>query len=94
MSYKIFYHQDIQKDLSDLPQNIKERICKAIEDRLLKDPIKYSDALRKSLKGYRKLRIGDYRVIFKMEEEDIIVLKIGHRKEIYNKQNRSSADIL
>jgi len=85
MSYQISYHPDVQKDLADLPKNIKDRIQKAIEERLMKDPVKYGNPLRKSLRGYRKLRVGDYRVIYRLEERNIFVFKIGHRKEIYTK---------
>jgi mRNA interferase RelE/StbE len=85
MSYQISYHPDVQKDLADLPKNIKDRIQRAIEERLMKDPVKYGNPLRKSLRGYRKLRVGDYRIIYRIEERNIFVFKIGHRKEIYTK---------
>ena len=85
MSYHIVYHPDIPKDIESLPQNIKDRIKRSITERLLMDPIYYGDPLRRSLKGYRKLRVGDYRVIYKIESDKIIILKIGHRKDVYSK---------
>ena len=85
MDYKLAYHPEIIRDISGLPKNIKTRIKKAIENRLLTDPIKYGEPLRRSLQGYRKLRVGNYRVIYKIEKNIIIILKIGHRKEVYNK---------
>ena len=85
MNYQISYHLEIKKDISGIPKNIKTRIKKAIENRLLSDPIRYGAPLRRSLQGYRKLRVGNYRVIYKIEGNDIIVLKIGHRKEVYDK---------
>ncbi|MEW6096320.1 MAG: type II toxin-antitoxin system RelE/ParE family toxin [bacterium] len=86
MPYNLFYHPDIQKeDLPDIPKNIKMRIRKAIEQRLATDPVKYGEPLRRSLQGYRKLRVGDYRVIYKVDKENIIIFKIGHRKEVYSK---------
>ena len=84
MNYTISYHPEIDKDISGIPKNIKNRIKKAIEKKLLFDPIKFGKPLRRSLQGYRKLRVGDYRVIYKIEKNDIIILKIGHRKEVYN----------
>jgi len=84
MAYSIIYHAEIAKDISGLPKNIKSRIKKAVENRLLIDPIKYGQPLRRSLQGYRKLRVGDYRVIYKIEKNNIIILKIGHRKDVYN----------
>ncbi len=86
MAYRIFYHPDVRKeDLPSIPSNIKDRIKKAIEERLLKEPLKYGHPLKRSLRGYRKLRVGDYRIIFRVEKKAIMVLKIGHRKEVYNR---------
>jgi mRNA interferase RelE/StbE len=48
--------------------------------------------VRKTLKGYWKLRVGDYRVIFEFDRSMIIVLGISYRKDIYNRmKNRIGA---
>lgn len=84
MQYKLIYHPDVLKeDLVDVPVNIKTRIRKAIETRLLKDPVLYGQPLRQSLKGHRKLRVGDWRVIYRVDHSNIIVLIIGNRKDVY-----------
>lgn len=84
MAYKIIYHPDVaKKDLSGIPQNIKETIRRAMETRLMQEPFMFGEPLRQSLKGHRKLRVGDYRVIYRIQGQEIIVLKIGHRKEVY-----------
>lgn len=85
MGYEVFYHPEIAKDLHRIPQNIKETIRRAIEERLLNDPAAVSQPLRRDLRGYRKLRVGDYRVIHKIQRNSIFVIKIGHRKEVYSK---------
>ena len=85
MTWQISYHPEIENDISGLPKNIKTRVQKAVEQRLLADPIRYGVPLRRSLYGYRKLRVEDYRVIFKVHQKNIVVLKIGHRKEVYQK---------
>ena len=91
MKYCLYYHPDIKKeDLPKIPNNIKDRIKRAIEKRLLKEPLKYGKPLKRSLQGYWKLRVGDYRVIYKIEKENIIILKIGQRKEIYDKVHTRS----
>jgi addiction module toxin, RelE/StbE family len=85
MSFNVTYHQDVKDiDLPKINKDIKLRIKKAIEERLMTDPLKYGKPLRKSLKGYWKLRVVDYRVVYKIEESNIIVLAIIHRKEVYN----------
>jgi mRNA interferase RelE/StbE len=85
MAYKIIYHPDVaKKDLPGIPQNIKETIRRAMETRLMQEPFMFGEPLRQSLKGHRKLRVGDYRVIYRIQGQEIIVLKIGHRKEVYS----------
>jgi mRNA interferase RelE/StbE len=86
MSYKLIYHPDIIKhDLPGIPRNIRDIIRRAIEDRLAVEPLLYGEPLRQSLKNYRKLRVGDYRVIYRIEGKFVIILKIGNRKEVYQK---------
>jgi len=53
-----------------------------MEARLLIDPINNGESLRGSLKGYRKLRVGDYRIVYKVLEKEIHVLGIRHRKDL------------
>ncbi len=82
--YKVIYHPDIPKhDLSKIPQNIRDIIRRAIEERLIREPFMVGEPLRNSLKGHRKLRVGDYRVIYRVQGSTIIILKIGHRKDVY-----------
>ena len=85
MHYIVRYHPLVRKDLSTINTTIKTRIKNAIERRLMVGPIKYGDPLRKTLKGYRKLRVGDYRIVYKIEGKYIYILGIQHRKEIYKK---------
>jgi len=84
MDYKLLYHPDVFKeDIRRIPANIKRRIRKAIETRLLKDPILFGQPLRQSLKGHRKLRVGDWRVIYRVEHSNVIISMIGNRKDVY-----------
>ncbi|MCK4519213.1 MAG: type II toxin-antitoxin system RelE/ParE family toxin [Candidatus Omnitrophica bacterium] len=86
MPYRVFYHPDVRKeDISNIPKNMKKRIREAIKQRLLNEPAKYGSPLKRSLRGYRKLRVGDYRVIYRVDKENVIVLKIGDRREVYSK---------
>jgi mRNA interferase RelE/StbE len=82
--YRLRYHPDVkEKDLPRLNRTIQKRIKTAIEQRLMAAPEKYSEPLRRTLKGYRKLRVGDYRIVLKLESEDILILGICHRKDVY-----------
>ena len=84
--YTILYHPlVVKRDIPKINGAWKKRIKKAIEEKLAAKPDLYGPPLRQSLKGYRKLRIGDYRVIYKIEEETVKIVIIGHRSNIYTK---------
>ena len=88
MSFTTIYHPDVKEvDLPKINENIKLRIKKAIEERLMTDPTKYGKPLRRSLKGYWKLRVGDYRVVYRIKGADVFVFGIIHRKEVYKDVN-------
>ena len=61
------------------------RIRKTIETKLAYAPQNFGEPLRRSLKGYWKLRVGDWRVIYKVEGKSVVILRIGHRREIYER---------
>ena len=86
MHYWLRYHPDVKaKDIPKLNKNLQKRIRIAIEKRLLSAPEKYSEPLRRTLKGYRKLRVGDYGIVLKIKGTRILILGVCHRKEIYEK---------
>ena len=49
------------------------------------DPLKFGAPLRRSLAGFFKLRIGNYRIIYHVKKSEVIVLviAIGHRRQVY-----------
>ena len=84
MPYEVRYHHEVRAiDIPLLNATLKRRIRKAIEERLMTAPQQYGEPLRKSLKGYWKLRVGDYRVVFKVVENEVWVLGIINRKDVY-----------
>ena len=83
--FEIVYNQlVISKDIPRLSAEWKSKIQGAIEQRLMTHPDLYGKPLRRSLSGYRKLRVGDYRVIFKIEKNTIKILMIQHRSIVYD----------
>ncbi len=84
MSFELRYHPDVKSiDIPLLDEKLKTRIRNAIEKRLTTAPHLYGEPLRKTLRGYWKLRVGDYRVIFKIMKEEVWILGIIHRKKVY-----------
>ncbi|OGD15946.1 hypothetical protein A2V47_04215 [Candidatus Atribacteria bacterium RBG_19FT_COMBO_35_14] len=63
----IKYHPKVKsEDIPGLSSNIAVRIENAIINHLMVNPIKYGFYLRGTLNGYRKLRVGDWRVIYRI----------------------------
>ena len=84
MPYTIVYHPDIpRRDLPRIPLNVRARIADALAVRLPGSPEKYGQPLRGTLGGYWKLRVGDYRVVFKIVGDEVWVLAILHRRQVY-----------
>ncbi len=66
-----------------IPLNVQSRIAQALAGRLHEAPEKYGQPLRGTLQGYWKLRVGDYRVVFKIVGSEVWVLGILHRRQVY-----------
>jgi len=82
--FKIEYLDSVvKKDIAALPKSAKALIKEAIETRLTLDPIGFGKPLRYSLKGHRRLRVSDYRVVYRIENDTVIVVAIKHRKDVY-----------
>lgn len=89
MAYRLTYHTDVKNtDLPKIDNKNKAMIKRAIKERLATQPEKYGSPLRRTLKGYWKLRVGDYRVIFKISGYDIFILGIMNRKSVYSQINK------
>jgi len=79
---KIEWTEDAVKDLEKLDKSIAKRILKKINwlfnnfERIVPEP------LAGEFKGAFKLRIGDWRVIYTVDEEVLIIQFVGHRKDI------------
>ena len=86
MTFEVKYLPEVvKKQIPKLSLANRQRIQKAIEKKLSIDPIAYGRPLKYSLKGLRRLRVDDFRVIYKIDDIDhlVMIVKIGHRKEIY-----------
>ena len=94
MRYAIRYHPDVKRrDIPRINKTMQKRIRAAIENRLLVAPEKYSEPLRRTLKGYRKLRVGDYRVVLRVRGNEILILGMRHRRDVYGKMDSRSDDL-
>ncbi len=82
MVFQIFLHPKAHSFLEKLDKSLQNKINKKVNE-LKTNPrnakhLKYSE--------FWRLRVGDYRIIYEINEEDkkIIIMFIGHRKSVYS----------
>jgi mRNA interferase RelE/StbE len=82
--YKYEFTSPAAKDIKKLPPNIQKRIIKKLDYFVASSqPLSFAGRLTDYRIGSYRFRIGDYRVIFDLEDETLIILTLGHRKDIY-----------
>ncbi|MBF0098725.1 MAG: type II toxin-antitoxin system RelE/ParE family toxin [Magnetococcales bacterium] len=84
MPYKIVVPDRVRKQLDALPRAIWQRVRGAI-DHLSVDPRPHAAIKMKGSSESWRIRIGDHRIVYTIEDDQLIVLviKIGHRREVY-----------
>ncbi len=72
-----------EEDLAKVDQSVRVRIIKSIRDKLTSNPTTFGKPLGGPLKGYWRLRVGSYRVMYRLEHQRLIVLvvKVGIRRD-------------
>jgi mRNA interferase RelE/StbE len=80
--YKIDWKENAVKDIEKLEGTVARRIIKKVDD-LSENPFSKDIKRLKGCDDYR-LRVGDYRVIFSIDRGAIQILKVGHRKNVYD----------
>jgi mRNA interferase RelE/StbE len=82
--FNISYKKSVERDLSRLNNTEARRILNKIEDKLSEHAMSFP-VLKGEFAGLRKLQIVDYSVVFTILDNDVLILRIGHRREIYRK---------
>jgi len=87
LAYKILLLEQALKELSSFDKKTIERILYKVSTHLVKSPAKLGKQLKGDYAGFFKYRIGDWRVVYHLDEENstVTITKIGHRKEVYKK---------
>lgn len=82
--YTIIFRPQAEKEYKKLPRNMQIQIRDKLKYYLsTPDPLSYAAYLKDSSLGTFRFRVGDYRVIFDVEGDKIVILTLGHRREIY-----------
>jgi mRNA interferase RelE/StbE len=83
--YQILFVSGLDKDLKKIPKANQKRIISKVES-LAENPFPSGyKALQGNLAGYYRIRSGNYRIVYSVDKEKVIILilKIGHRGSIY-----------
>lgn len=81
---RLRFHPKVKAvDVPKLDPTVRDRIRRAIESKLTHSPEHHAKPLAHTLAGLWCLRVGDWRVIFAIRGEEVWVLRIGHRREVY-----------
>lgn len=80
--YELVFTERAVKDLKGLENATRTRIGKKLQEFSLA-PFEHAKKLSDARIGGYRFRIGDYRVVFDMDGDKIVVLRVGHRREIY-----------
>jgi len=85
--WQIEFDSEAENDLKKIDREIQHRILRYLRERLAtgKDPRRFGAPLRRELSGLWKYRLGDYRIICRIEDKRVViyVIRIGHRKDVY-----------
>lgn len=85
-SFEVLFTKKASKEISKLDPDARTQVIEAIEDLKRDARPPNSKSLKGDLKGYWRLRTGDYRVIYQIRDQqlEIVVIRAGHRKDIYD----------
>ncbi|TFH33395.1 MAG: type II toxin-antitoxin system mRNA interferase toxin, RelE/StbE family [Deltaproteobacteria bacterium] len=84
MVYKIVYKKSVHRDLKKLDKREASNVLDQIENDLSGHPASFP-VLKGKFSGLRKYPVGDYKVIYVILEADVVILRIGHQREVYKK---------
>jgi len=82
LAYNVVYKKSVHRDLRQLAKEDARHILDRIDNELTKRP-KSNPLLEGRFAGLRRLRTGDYRDIYTIMGSDILILRIGHRRDVY-----------
>ena len=84
MPYKVVFADAVlREDAPALDTEIEMRVREAIEAKLKTHPHTFGKPLRHSLRNHRSLRVGDFRIVYRVDAAIVRVIAIVHRRDVY-----------
>jgi mRNA interferase RelE/StbE len=84
LAYKLLFDDKVFKDLKSIDKHWQKKILEAIKTKLTDNPY-IGKKLVGDLSSYYRYRVNDYRIIYEILENEIVlvIIKIKHRKDVY-----------
>lgn len=82
--WKVIYHHEVEVDLEILGYVEARRILKVIDERIANgEPNKVGKSLSGDLAGYRRIRVGNTRIVYKINQKniEIYIIAVGNRRD-------------
>lgn len=85
-NYQLLYKKPAAKDIQKLPKQVQKRLKAKLEWFIEQDePLQFASVLTKPSDAQYRFRVGSYRVLFDVEGNNIVILYVQHRREVYRK---------
>ncbi|MBI4125514.1 MAG: type II toxin-antitoxin system RelE/ParE family toxin [Deltaproteobacteria bacterium] len=81
-AYQLVYTKRAAQDIAKPDRIVRKRLGKKLPD-FANDPLKFAKRIHDPKLGNHRFRVGDYRIIFDIVGGQIVILRAGHRREIY-----------
>lgn len=81
--YKIVLKKEVKKLIQKFPPSVQIFITKALNEKLVHNPLRLGKYLMHEYAGFKSWRVGKYRIVFHIRDNDIVICDIFHRKEGY-----------
>ena len=86
MSFAVIYEKVVvNEDIPAIPKAEKAPIIRAINERIAVAPLSFGKQLSHGLTNYRSLRVGNWRIAFRVEGDKVIIAHIDRRRDAYKK---------
>lgn len=84
MTYRLIFAKSAKDDVGRLDSVIQRRLSKKLAQVItFSDVTAVAKILTGNLQGVYRIRVGDYRILFVLNGEDINILRVQHRKDVY-----------
>ncbi|MFI5240464.1 MAG: type II toxin-antitoxin system RelE/ParE family toxin [Candidatus Saccharimonadia bacterium] len=84
--YQLKYKKPALKQIQKLSPQIRKRLKSKLEWFIAQaDPLEFCEPLTKPTDAEYRFRVGDYRILFDVEKDNLVILYVQHRRDVYKK---------